>query len=230
MPDTLSTRLPILPNILIDLHHSLIASTDAHIRVASDTEIEGWCVSGCFCDKAVSRKVHFVARFNQPFYNSGTYNSEGIYAEKKEQTGQYAGAYLRFRSEPDIPILMKTGISYISIENARENLDTEIPKWNFGQTLTDAEQGWEAELSKIQVDGGTEDQRTIFYTALYHALLHPNVVNDVNGEYLALGTKEVKKLQADRKNHYTIYSLWDTYRNLHPLLTLIYPERQLDMV
>jgi len=217
-------------NILIDLHHSLIASTDAQIHIVSDTEIEGWCISGCFCNTAVSRKVHFVARFNRSFYNSGTYNNNGIYAGKRELSGQFTGAYLRFKSESDVPILMKTGISYVSIENARENLDTEISGWNFGQTLTDAEQEWEKELSKIKVEGGTEEQKTIFYTALYHTLLHPNVVNDVNGEYLALGTKEVNKLQSYRKNHYTIYSLWDTYRNLHPLLTLLYPERQLDMV
>ncbi len=217
-------------NILIDLHHSLIAATDAHIEIVSDTEIEGWCISGCFCNNAVSRKVHFAARFDQTFYNSGTYNNRGIYAGKRELDGQYTGAYLRFRAEPDVPILMKTGISYVSIENAWENLDTEITAWDFGQVLTDAEQKWEAELSKIEVDGGTEEQKTIFYTALYHALLHPNVVDDVNGEYLALATREVRKLPADRKNHYTIYSLWDTYRNLHPLLTLIYPERQLDMV
>ena len=217
-------------NILIDLHHSLIASTDACIRIVSDTEIEGWCRSGCFCNTAVSRKVHFAARFNQSFYNSGTYNDKGVYEGKPEQAGQYSGAYLRFISEPDVPILMKTGISYISIANARENLETEMGSWDFEQTLNNAELEWENALSRIRVEGGTEEQRTIFYTALYHALLHPNVVNDVNGEYLSLGKKEVKKLPTDRLNHYTIYSIWDTYRNLHPLLTLMYPERQSEMV
>lgn len=153
-------------NIIIDLHHSLIASSDAYIKIISDTEIEGWSSSGCFCNSGSSRIVHFVARFDQPFYNSGTYNSEGIYSNMQEQTGQYTGAYLRFKANPDEPILMKTGISYVSINNARENLNTEQAEWDFEHLLNNAEQKWENELSKIQVEGGSKEQKIIFYTAL----------------------------------------------------------------
>jgi predicted alpha-1,2-mannosidase len=217
-------------NIIIDLHHSMIAASDAYIKIISDTEIEGWSSSGCFCNSGASRIVHFVARFDQAFYKSGTYNNNGVYTDIQELSGQYTGAYMSFKTNQDEPILMKVGISYVSIENARENLNTEQENWNFEQSRTTAENEWEKELSKIQVEGGTREQNVIFYTALYHALLHPNVVNDINGEYLALGTKEIKKLPSDRRNHYSIYSLWDTYRNLHPLLTLVYPERQSEMV
>jgi alpha-1,2-mannosidase, putative len=85
-------------------------------------------------------------------------------------------------------------------------------------------------LSRIKVEGGTNEEKTMFYTALYHALIHPSISSDVNGEYIAMGSHKVKKLSVDQKNQYNVYSLWDTYRNLHPLLTLVYPEVQLDMV
>ena len=121
------------------------------------------------------------------------------------------------------------GISYVSTENARKNLDAEQPA---GATFDDlhaaARRRWNDDLSRIRIEGGTEEQRTVFYTALYHALIHPNLLSDVNGEYpLMERSGETGIADGDR---YTVFSLWDTYRNVHQLLTLVYPERQLDMV
>ena len=82
-------------------------------------------------------------------------------------------------------------------------------------------------MSRISVEGGTQDQKTVFYTALYHTMMHPNILQDVNGQYPAMESEEILSTTGNR---YTVYSLWDTYRNLHQLLTLVYPEKQMDMV
>jgi predicted alpha-1,2-mannosidase len=117
----------------------------------------------------------------------------------------------------------------VSVANARANLDAEIPNSKgFDQVAADALAGWNADLGKIQVSGGTQDQRRIFYSALYHALLHPRVNSDVNGQYQGMGGSGVRT--ASGYTHYDLFSLWDTYRSLHPLLSLLYPARQQDMV
>jgi predicted alpha-1,2-mannosidase len=118
----------------------------------------------------------------------------------------------------------------VSIANARQNLDTEQPGWDFDGVRKNASAIWESQLSKIKVEGGTEEQRKLFYTALYRALLHPSAYNDVNGEYIAMGNKRIKKLPPNQAAMYTVFSLWDTYRTLHPLVTLVYPERQSDFI
>jgi len=133
-------------------------------------------------------------------------------------------------------------VSFVSCDNARQNLDAEQLGGNFDQVRDQAHRQWEEALERVKVSGGTEEQKKVFYTALYHALLHPNVLNDVNGEYpLMQGGKyaaqngiEVVKpgigKVAKGHNRYTVFSLWDTSRNLHQLLTLAYPEKQIDMV
>ena len=121
------------------------------------------------------------------------------------------------------------GISYVSTENARRNLEAEQGgATTFDAVREAARARWNADLGRIRVEGGTQEQRTVFYTALYHALIHPNLVSDVNGEYpLMERSGEVGVTDGDR---YTVFSLWDTYRNVHQLLTMVYPERQTEMV
>ena len=122
------------------------------------------------------------------------------------------------------------GISYFSTENARRNLDAEQPAGTTFDALREAAAArWNADLARIRVEGGTDDQKRVFYTALYHALIHPNLVSDVNGEYPLMERSGETGVAADGER-YTVFSLWDTYRNVHQLLTLVYPERQLDMV
>ena len=217
-------------NVVIDLYHSLIAASDATIRIISDTEVEGWCLGACFCNRPIQYTVHFVVKFNRAFHTYGTYDSTHVYSEKNNQSGKFSGAFVRFDADPGNPVMMKTGISYVSIDNARLNMETELPNWDFKKILGNTKNRWEEELSKIKVEGGAEGQKEIFYTALYHSLIHPNIFNDVNGEYVTMDTQQIQRLEPDRKAQYTVFSLWDTYRNLHPLLTLIYPERQLEMV
>lgn len=120
---------------------------------------------------------------------------------------------------------VRMGISYVSTENARKNLDAEqAADAPFDAIREQARKGWNEALGRIRVEGGAEQQQRVFYTALYHALLHPNLVSDVNGEYpLMERSGETGVTDGER---YTVFSLWDTCRNLHQLLTLVYPDRQ----
>ena len=123
---------------------------------------------------------------------------------------------------------MQIGVSFVSTANARENLQHEQPQGtHFADVRTAAERAWEESLSVVTVEGGTPDQRTIFYTALYHTQIHPNILQDVNGEYPEMQTGITRRTSGDR---YTVFSLWDTYRCTHQLFTLLFPHRQQAMV
>jgi predicted alpha-1,2-mannosidase len=126
------------------------------------------------------------------------------------------------------------GVSFVSCENAWENLDAEQAKLepgvsNFETVRAEALAAWESDLSRIKVSGGTERDLEVFYSALYHTLIHPSILNDVNGEYPLMENDGVGRVPAGQ-NRYSVFSLWDTYRNVHQLMTLVYPERQMDMV
>ena len=199
------------------------------IKNISNTEVEGWNMSGEFCLGGNEQITYFVAQFSKPADSYGTWNA-GQISSAIEESGNDVGAFFKFTTSADEAIFVKVGISYVSIENARLNLQVEqiINNKGFEEIKTEAFNAWNKALSRITVEGGTEDQKTIFYTALYHMLIHPNVFNDVNGAYPAMGHGEIKS--AEGFTRYTLYSLWDTYRTVHPLLTLVYPEKQLDMV
>ena len=216
-------------NIIIDVSHTLSPCKDSYVKIISDTEVEGWSRSGGFCSKYSGNQqtVYFYAKFSKSALSYGTWKDD-LVRKKNEQSGNNIGAFLRFSTSKDEAIYIKVGISYVSIANAGLNLDTEIPDWDFENIKRKAHDGWNKELGKIDVKGGTSAQKKIFYTGLYHMLVHPNVFNDVNDEYQGMRETGVKK--AGGYTRYTVYSLWDTYRNVHPFLTLVYPERQLDMV
>ncbi len=217
------------PGILFDISGGTTPSRDSYVQINNNNEIIGYNSAGGFCKTNNSYTIYFVAQFNHPFITYGTWNNDSIIAEANCQKGTTIGAYARFDENINSPVLIKIGISYVSIENARQNLETEQKGWNFTLVKANAHKKWNNELSKIAVEGGTEKQKKIFYTALYHSLIHPNIINDVNGEYPAMKTKTVQRVE-EGHNQYTVFSLWDTYRTIHPLLTLVWPERQLDMV
>jgi len=122
---------------------------------------------------------------------------------------------------------VKIAVSYVSIDNARENLDREVGDKTFDEVHNTTYNNWNKLLSRIKVEGGSEEDKTIFYTALYHTLIHPNIFNDVNGEFTEIKTGNIGKTEGTR---YTVFSLWDTYRNYHQLMTLVYPKQQSDMI
>jgi predicted alpha-1,2-mannosidase len=145
---------------------------------------------------------------------------------KKTVSGQKVKGCFFF-PEDHSPLLVKAGISFTSARDAMQNLLAEIPGWDFDQTVSDARTVWENELDKIRVTGGTADQRAVFYTALYHSTLTPFLFNNADGSFLA---SDGKKHSHEGFTNYTFFTLWDTYRTLHPLLTITQPDRINDMM
>lgn len=233
-------------NILIDLGNSLTNESGASIRVVNEQEVEGWRMTGSFCYQGNSeRPVFFVARLSKPADEFGVWkkmpemkaekdwsahsNKFKYYSSYTEpMAGDSIGAWFTFNVENNEQIEVQMGISYVSIENARMNLGAEQPDSNFEKVRISAQKEWENCLSKITVEGGTSYDRKVFYTALYHMNIHPNVLNDVNGEYPLMEAKGIGKVISG--NRYTVFSLWDTYRNFHPFMSLVYPDLQTDMV
>ena len=221
-------------NILLDASFTLSSNmmpTLGEVKIISKTQIEGWTQSGSFCsggdNPRQTQKVYFAAQFSMPADSLGTWNEQGI-SKSNSQAGRHVGAFFRFNNPQKQTIYVKVGISYVSIANAQANLNAEQPGWEFDKIREEARSKWLFELSRIEVKGGTKEQKTIFYTGLYHMLLEPSVFSDSNGDYLAMGHNGV--VRNTNIPHYTIYSLWDTYRNEHPFLTLFYPKRQSEMV
>ena len=234
-------------NIIVDLGTALSNESGAMLRRVSDTEVEGMRLLGTFCytNQAVF-PVYFVARISQPAKeinywklqpemtgieaawsgDSGEYKLYKSYA--REIMGDDIGAIFKLGNlEPGAEVTVKVGMSYVSMENARKNLEAEVGALSFDEVHAKAKSEWSEALGRIRVEGGSEAEHTIFYTALYHALLHPNIISDVNGEYPAMESGAVGVADYER---YTVFSLWDTYRNLHQLMTLVYPDEQTDMI
>ncbi len=164
---------------------------------------------------AADQHVFFAARFSKPILKSKITNVGG--------EGRTVGL-LKFK---DKQVMAKVGISSVSIENALANLDGSLPGWDFEATAKAASDAWEKELSKIRIQSNDSVQKTIFYTSLYHTMIAPALFSDSNGEFK--GVKgDVQKASGYKR--YTVFSLWDTYRALHPLFTLTHPARVNDMV
>ncbi|MCK0144867.1 GH92 family glycosyl hydrolase [Arenibacter sp. F26102] len=234
-------------NILINLGLGLTNEQGASVRVVSPTELEGVRSVGSFCyyKPEEAYPVYFVVQFSQPAVEFGVWKKpttyKGAEAEwmgyngtsrimpgyTKEVVGDSIGGYMRYRFKEPTVVEMKVGVSYVSIENARENLEKETATRSFDQILAEAKENWNKYLSKIEVEGGQEEDKVKFYTALYHTLIHPSTLNDFNGDYPKMKTRETLKTKDTR---YTVFSLWDTYRNLHQLMSLVYPRQQSDMV
>lgn len=234
-------------NILINLGEGLTNESGATVRRISDTEIEGSKLLGTFCyNPQAVFPIYFVLRVTKRPSASGYWKMQRkmtgpeaawdkdngnykLYTKYgRELSGDDIGYYFTYDSvTPGEQIEVRMGVSFVSTANARENLDKEQLSLTFDQIHAGAKAKWNSDLGRIRVTGGTPEQQKLFYTALYHALIHPNILNDVNGQYPLMesfgnGQKSY--------NRYTVFSLWDTYRNVHQLLSLVYPERQLDMV
>lgn len=234
-------------NILLNLGLGLTNEQGASVKVVSSTEIEGIRSVGSFCyyKPEEAYPIYFVAQFSKPAKEFGVWKKPAKYkgiesqwmgyngktrimkGHTQEVVGDSIGAYMRYHFDKSTQVEMKIGVSYVSIHNARENLERETANKTFKEILVNTQNEWNQYLSRIEVEGDNEEDKVKFYTALYHTLIHPNTLNDFNGDYPKMKTRETLKTKGTR---YTVFSLWDTYRNLHQLMSLVYPKQQSNMV
>jgi predicted alpha-1,2-mannosidase len=220
------------PHILINVSNALGTGKckGGEVQILPETnEVEGSVRTfGSFSGRYGGIKVYFVARFSQPFVEYGSWKENNFLPDQKIIEGDKIGVDLSFERKNSTHVVeLKLAISFVSLKNARENLQAETGQKTFEEILTEAKTAWEEKLSLIKIDGCSENQRTIFYTALYCTFQMPTIFNDVNGEYFGFD-KRVHK--AEGFQYFTDLSLWDTFRTVHPLYTIIAPQEQRDML
>lgn len=210
--------------IVLDLKHrdEVLSS---HLEVLDDSTVRGYRFSKAWAN---NQKIYFYLRFSRPF-TEVTYAQDvkavsptaPVFFDKQQHALFQFGKSLQ-------PLMVKVGISGVDEEGAQKNLETEAQSWYFEQYKSMASDAWDKELSKIKVYGQDETDKKVFYTALYHSMISPNIFNDVDGRYR--GRDDKIHSTEGKFNYYTVFSLWDTYRGLHPLLTLIDKQRTLDFI
>jgi predicted alpha-1,2-mannosidase len=201
-------------NIILDLLHR-DKLLEGNIKIVNGTTLEGYRRSEAWAKDQI---VFYRIEFSKPFTGRSLRNDGKALVN--------AGAF-EFDVKKGEQIFVKVSISGVDEEGAAKNMQAELPHWNFEKVRTDCEALWNKELDKIQVKGGTTDQQVIFYTALYHCFIHPSIYNDVDGRYLG---RDMKIHKAEGFNYYTVFSLWDTFRALHPLFNIVQRERNLDFI
>lgn len=212
-------------HILIDLQEGIgwDRPVETSIQQVNETTLTGYRFSTGW---AKDQRIFFAAVFSKPIKNFSVYDS--VMAKTGTAlTGKKVKGVFNFVTSEGEKVLVKVGISPVSIENAMMNIRAEIPGWNFNQVVAAADQAWEKQLQKVQVKTANESQKKVFYTALYHTMIAPSIFNDHNGDYC--GTDKKVHAKAAFTN-LTTFSLWDTYRALNPLYTLIQPEKISDII
>lgn len=210
-------------NIVLDLTHR-DKVIDSGLTIIDDHTIVGWRRSQAWARDQV---VYFAAEFSRPFTTFGIAVDDKISPKLKEATATNIKAFFRFDAREGSPVLVKVGLSGTGIEGARRNLAAENSGWDFESVRNAATRIWNSELKKIEASGGTEAQLRTFYTALYHALVVPNVFMDVDGKYRG---RDFQIHSAKGFTYYTVFSLWDTFRAAHPLYTIIDQKRTVDFI
>lgn len=216
--------------VILDMDHSADKGSwgrriiNAQIRILNDHAVEGYRI---ITGWAKLRKIYFYMEFSSPILTSTLRDGGRVHENTAVVNGTNLHGCFRFGKLNGKPLTCKVALSSVSMENARQNMEQEAPHWDFDRYVAAADSDWEKELGKIEIKG-TEIQKEIFYTALYHTMIQPNTMSDVNGEYMAADytTRKV----GDNETHYTTFSLWDTFRASHPLYTLLEPERVTDFV
>lgn len=216
--------------IILDMDHSADKGSwgrriiNSQIRILNDHAVEGYRI---ITGWAKLRKIYFYMEFSSPILTSTLRDGGRVHENTAVINGTNLHGCFRFGQLNGKPLTCKVALSSVSMENARQNMEQEAPHWDFDRYVAAADADWEKQLGKIEVKG-TEVQKEIFYTALYHTMIQPNTMSDVNGEYMAADYTTHKV--ANNETHYTTFSLWDTFRASHPLYTLLEPERVTDFV
>jgi len=230
-----SSDAHILLDLVYNVYHHDNKNVWTFLRVENDSTVTGYRQTKGW---ARTKKVFFAIKFSKAFksyghqkYDKQTYNGfYGRFNEKQnfpEMAGKDIRAYFNFDTEEGERIKMKFALSPVSSAGAMKNLEAEVPHWDFEKTKVETRQKWNKELSKIDVETIEESQKETFYTALYHTMLSPIIYEDVDGKYRGL---DQNIHESKGFTNYTIFSLWDTYRALHPLFNVIQQERNNDMI
>jgi predicted alpha-1,2-mannosidase len=229
-------------HVLLDLSHAIYNTDDkvlwSSLRISDDhRSISGYRMTTGW---AKFKPIYFTIEFSKPFDSYGVVREDerryGRPARTRaegaseiltlpEVQGKALKAYVDFKTEAGEQIVLKVGISYVSPEGAQKNLRAEMPGWDFDAVRASAKAKWQTELGKFDVEG-TEENKSMFYSSLYHTVLGPVVFNDVDGNYRGLD----QNIHATSVPNYSIFSLWDTYRALHPLFTYTQPDKVGDMI
>ncbi|MEN7551283.1 GH92 family glycosyl hydrolase [Rapidithrix thailandica] len=200
------------------------------VRKVSEQEIEGFALMTGTFRRPKSTYVYFVATFDRPFQEFGGWQDSTLLPHTEPISGKNNGAYVRFHTGQE-PVQMKVGISYTSIENARKNLEGELPHWDFDRVVNESRKEWNTMLSRIRVEGGSEPQRTKFYTDLWRSLLGRRIVSDLNGEYCDMTGPQplIKRVRLDDNGkplypQYQFDAWWGSHWTLNVLWSMVYPE------
>ena len=170
-------------------------------------------------------KGYFIIQFDKPIKSYGTWNNDNVYKSLASLKGKKRlGAFVNFNTKSGEQIKVKIATSFISLDQARENLKREIPAWDFNKVVIQTKSSWQQSLAKFKTPGATDEQKTIFYTAIYHSCMYPREFSEY-GRYYSAGDDKIHKGVS-----YNDYSLWDTYRALHPFLIFAQPQRVNDMI
>lgn len=230
-----SDSVHIILDLVSNIYHYDGKNVWSFIRVENDSLVTGYRQTTGW---ARTRTVYFAMQFSKPFrsYGHTKYDDviyKGFYrrfdesADFPEMAGRNIRTHFDFTTREDEPILIKFALSPVSTAGARNNLQKEIPHWDFDRVRRETQEQWNAELSKILVETQAPEDKVTFYTALYHTMLGPILYEDVDGRYRGL---DQNIHSSDGFTNYTIFSLWDTFRSLHPLFNIIQTERNNDMV
>ncbi len=209
--------------IIIDLKHrgKIVNSS---IQVLNDSTITGFTLTSGW---AVEKHVYFYAKFSKPFKKYGIAVNDTLNRLLTAAEGKNIKAFVSFDTKTNEQISVKVGISAVSVDGAMRNLEAENPGWNFAKIKDQARNKWNTYLAKIEIEGGREKDRRIFYTSLYHAALAPNLFMDTDGNFRGA---DHKVHHAEGYTNYTIFSLWDVFRAQMPLLTIIEPAATSDFM
>ena len=210
-------------NIIIDPTHKIFGiNIDTYVKQVGDQRIEGFSHSKGW---GGNRSVYFIAEFSKPFKKVTIYK-DGQIIEGNESASKVSKIAATFTTEQDEQVIVKLAISAVDIEGARKNFNAEAKDLDFNTAHENAIAAWENSLNKYEFSGINDKQTTILYTGLYHSMIQPNLQQDVDGRYIAMG----KEWQADNYTNYSTFSLWDTHRAVHPLFTITEHQRTTDFV
>jgi predicted alpha-1,2-mannosidase len=213
--------------LLFDVGRNASGVTEAAWQADTDRQLSGSVESGGFCGSRNKYKLYFAAEFDRAFASVGTWQGEKVSPGSRSVKGAKAGGFVTFDTTTGRAVRVKVGLSYVSAENARLNLRAENAGWDFDAVRARARARWNDALRRIEVSGGTLDERQVFYTALYHTLLHPTIFSDANGQYPGFDDK----VHSSRTHtQYTNFSGWDIYRSQIPLVAFLFPEETSDMM